>query len=385
MGEWSVLRTIKIYEKPVLTFSALNSSSEPEESPFTLTTLPLKLSGSVNTDTNSQKIIGYHIAITADNRHEVTNNFGETVTVLAGDTVYARPFDNVDPDNQNGFNVEISAGDVTFANDNTYTVTCTVTMSSGLSVSESITIAAVLTQSEYLLDAEISVDTDSYIATIHPYCTDSTGTTMIEDVRLHVYRREYNGDFTYISGDVDNLSNTFVTDPHPALDYARYRIVAVDNATGATTYSDIPAYPVGCKSIIIQWAESWLDFDETDEENDEDSGSWSGEMLKLPYNIDITPRYDPDVSLVKYIGREHPVDYYGTQRGESATWNTVIERDNQEIIYALRRLANYMGNVYVREPTGTGYRAHINVSFGRKHRDMTIPVTLDITRVEGEE
>jgi hypothetical protein len=41
-----------------------------------------------------------------------------------------------------------------------------------------------------------------------------------------------------------------------------------------------------------------------------------------------------------------------------------------------------MGNIYVREPSGVGYRAQVKVSFGRKHRDLTIPVTFTITRVE---
>ena len=42
-----------------------------------------------------------------------------------------------------------------------------------------------------------------------------------------------------------------------------------------------------------------------------------------------------------------------------------------------------MGDVYVREPSGVGYWASISVSFGIKHCEVTIPVTLNITRVEG--
>ena len=110
---------------------------------------------------------------------------------------------------------------------------------------------------------------------------------------------------------------------------------------------------------------------------------WSGSLLKLPYNIDVSHANSTDVSLIEYIGRRHPVSYYGTQVGESATWSMVIEKSDKETIYALRRLAIWMGDVYVREPSGTGYWACIKVSFGQKHLDLTIPVTLDITRVEG--
>ena len=89
------------------------------------------------------------------------------------------------------------------------------------------------------------------------------------------------------------------------------------------------------------------------------------------------------MTLVKYIGREHPVDYYGTQIGSSETWNAVIERDDEEMLYALRRLSRWLGKVYVREPSGSGYWANVKVSFSQKHRDLTIPVTFNVTRVEG--
>ena len=49
----------------------------------------------------------------------------------------------------------------------------------------------------------------------------------------------------------------------------------------------------------------------------------------------------------------------------------------------LRMLRVYMGNVYVREPSGSGYWATVSVSFNRKHDSLVMPVTLAITRVEG--
>jgi hypothetical protein len=106
-------------------------------------------------------------------------------------------------------------------------------------------------------------------------------------------------------------------------------------------------------------------------------------MLKLPYNIDVSDKYSPDVSLVNYIGRNHPVSYYGTHKGFTSTWNVDIDKKDEETIYALRRLATWPGDVYVREPSGTGYWANVTVSFGQTHKEVIIPVTLDIVRVEG--
>ena len=60
-----------------------------------------------------------------------------------------------------------------------------------------------------------------------------------------------------------------------------------------------------------------------------------------------------------------------------------IDKADEETLYALRRLKTWMGDVYVREPSGSGYWAYITVSFSQVHREMVIPVTIDITRVEG--
>lgn len=257
---------------------------------------------------------------------------------------------------------------------------------------------------------QVSKIGDSYFATstqldasgIHKAYTDageevSLGTTsggtefyyslvesgsLTQDVTLAVYRREYDGRFTEIATGLSNSSNTFVTDPHPALDYARYRIVATSISTGAVSYYDLPAYPTGGKAVIIQWNEEWSSFDVNGDDISSEPG-WSGSLLTLPYNIDVSNDTNPDITLVKYVGRRNPVGYYGTHVGETATWNVDIEKSDTETIYALRRLGIWMGDAYVREPSGTGYWANVKVSFSQKHLELTIPVTLTITRVEG--
>ena len=110
---------------------------------------------------------------------------------------------------------------------------------------------------------------------------------------------------------------------------------------------------------------------------------WTGSMIKLPYNVDVSESTSTDVSFVEYIGRSNPISYYGTQIGESGSWNAEIEKTDTDTIYALRRLSKWMGGVYVREPSGVGYWANVSVSFSQKHLSMTIPVSLSITRVEG--
>lgn len=206
--------------------------------------------------------------------------------------------------------------------------------------------------------------------------------TLVDGITLSVYRREFDGSFTEIATGLDNSRNTCVIDPHPALDYARYRIVAIANDTGAISYYDMPAHSVDEQSVIIQWNEKWTSFD-VSSDYEMEQPPWSGSLLRLPYDIDVQESYSPDVSHVAYAGRKHPVSYYGTQLGEAGNWSVSVPKSDKETLYALRRLAKWMGDVYVREPSGIGYWASVTVSFGQTHMDPVVPVTIDVKRVEG--
>ena len=394
-GDWSAMNLVDVKSKPkvLLTLSDKegneSSSNDSVISSFQLNKLPLIVSAEVKSDDNGsygelspiqQSAIGYHISIIATKEYTTFDNHGNTDIVKAGEEIFSRNYDNVNPDVPNSFSVELSAGDINLINDISYIIKCGVTTDAGLTAEESLNIITAFSEPNYNVDAEIYIDEENYTAVIKPYCNDITG-KLAEEVRLYVYRREYDGGLTEIAKDIANGNNTFVVDPHPALDYARYRIVGVHEPSGAIIYNDLPGYTVGCKSIIIQWDEQWSEYNVPDDEPDEIS--YSGSLLKLDYNIDVSDKYAPEVSLIKYIGRDHPVSYYGTQRGETSTWNVVIRKNDKDTIFALRRLAKWMGNVYVREPSGIGYWANIVVSFNQKHREMTIPVTLEVTRVEG--
>lgn len=373
---WSVERTIHIYEMPTLNLSMTSDISGTGDIITTLTSFPFYIRGVVSLESYGiQRPIGYHLRIVSKGQYQTVDDTGRTVTVNPGDAVYSKYFDTTSI-----LVVEMSANNVDLESGISYTVYCTADMSSGLTVDQSHDFIVSWTDVTYVINAEISVDTDAYTALITPYCYDSNG-KLVENLILSVYRREYDGQYTQISSGIPNNS-TSVTDPHPALDYARYRLVAKDTTTGAISFYDMAGYPVGGTSVIIQWDEEWSTFDVMDETSVE-GPSWSGSMLKLPYNIDVTDKRTTEVSFVEYAGRKHPVSYYGTQVGETSSWNMVIPKEDKETIYALRRLSLWSGDVYVREPSGMGYWANVNVSFSQKHTEVTVPVTLDITRVEG--
>lgn len=370
-GDWSVQRTVDIYAPPTLTLTVTNAAG----SSFTaLTSFPIKIRGTAGP--SSQKAIGYHLTVTANNLYETVDALGNTKLVNKGEELYSRYFDNA-----NELSTTLSASDIHLENNASYTITCVVSMNSGLTAEASSTFTVAWSDSQYWLNCKLAINTITYAAAINPYCKDTNG-KFVEDVTLAVYRREFNGKFTEIASGVENVRNMFVSDPHPALDYARYRIIATSKTTGQVIYYDVPAQPVGAKAAIIQWDEAWIDFDATIDDTLA-SPTWSGSMLQLPYNIDVSDSNNRDVELVEYIGREHPITYHGTQLGTTSTWKTDIPATDVETIYALRRLQNWMGNVYIREPSGSGYWASIDVSFNINHTAVVIPVSISITRVEG--
>ena len=427
-GDWSVQRTVDIYAPPTLTSSIVDSGGNPLEE---ITSFPFYVSALAGPKT--QAPIGYHISVVANDGYESVDDIGNIKMVSAGEVIYSKYFDIT-----SALLVEFSANNINLENNIEYTVTCSVTMNSGLSVESTNTFTVSWTDVEYIPNAEISIDTDTFTAYIRPYCenykivnyqvTNTSGaytktttkidyvwgepvsnaytetgekvysgvtdsgsevyyceveeSTLVEGVLLSVYRREFDGGFTELLTKISNTNNTTITDPHPALDYARYRIVATTVSTGAISYYDVPGYPVGGKAVIIQWDEAWSSFDSSNPDAFQEN-PWSGSFLKLPYNIDVSDSHNSDVSMIEYIGRSHPVTYYGTQIGEKSTWGVVIDKSDEETLYGLRRLAKWMGDVYVREPSGSGYWANVTVSFSQKHLDPSIPVTLELVRVEG--
>ena len=446
-GEYSITRKVDIYVAPTLDLSvtdaAANNLDVIESFPFYVRGIPgpktqipigYHLSIKSNETYETTDSVGRDITISAG--EEVYSRYFDLFETPDSDDIQWKT----------AMIVEFLASNIDLENNVSYTAVCTVSMNSGLTAEASSEFTVAWTDMEYAPNAEISIDNDTYTAYIRPYCeeeyiysykvTESNGvytktseivegvwpywneesehpdpllgitttgeevyrgvdtegneliycdvviSNLITNVLLYVYRREFDGSFVELASNLDGALATTITDPHPSLDMARYRIVAISKETGSISYYDTPGYPVDGKAAIIQWDEAWTQFEITEEDAMEQP-AWAGSMLKLPYNIDVSDSSNPDVARIEYIGREHPITYYGTQLGHSSSWSMEIDKTDKETLYALRRLQRWMGDVYVREPSGSGYWASINVSFSQKHCDLTIPVTLSVVRVEG--
>lgn len=410
-SDWSTTRTIKVHTPPSLTFYATDYKDEPA---YVVETFPIVIHAQAGPKT--QKPLSYKISIIANESYETHDKFGRFKVVSKGDELYANFFDT-----STDLILSLKPSDVILDDKMSYTIKCTVGMDSGLSVEGDFVFDTSFDKKLALPNAIVEYDKENVSVNIRPYCifypefyykvvydhetgyffrtsdkiqntegvviNDSYTETndivyysnngvffckviadepeLMDNISLSVYRIESNGRFVEIASDINNTYNTYVTDPHPTLGKAQYRVSATNIESGQINFVDITEFIMDERAVILQWK------DDTDY------------ILKLPYNIDISDSNKPDVSLINYIGRNHPVSYYGTHLGHTSTWNMDIVKNDFDTLDKLRRLASHMGDVYVREPSGSGYWANLTVSFDQTHNTPVIPVTLDITRVEG--
>ena len=384
LSNWSVERQVNVYQRPTLTLGIESEQGyeidEINSFPFYLTFLATP---------STQIPVSYYIEVIANDSYDTVDNVGNVKTVNVGDKIYQRYYD---PESTTAWNfmLEMTPGNIDLQTGINYTVNATLSMNSGLIATDTKDFDANLSDVYYQVYGDVVINKDTLEASIHPYCKEYEYTSggeieqiLSEHCTLAVYRREYDGSFTEIETDIPNEENLFVTDPHPSLDYARYRIVARDEITGSISYNDIDPVEVKEPSVVIQWSEQWTSFKVDDSGDQNVEPAWSGSMVKIPYNVDISDSKSVDKTLVEYIGRRNPVSYYGTQIGESGTWNVEIPAYDKETLYSIRRLGKFTGDVYVREPSGIGYWANVVVSYNKTHNKVTIPITFNVTRVEG--
>lgn len=370
-SDWSIARKITVYVQPTLSTRITDQNNVDET---LIESLPFYIKCS--TSPASQYPISYYINIIAMSTYNSVDNYGRDVIINAGDSVYSKTLDT-----EEQLIHEISGHNITLQNGINYAVNVEVLMNSGLTAYDNKIISISWTSGLYEPNATIGVNKENLYAYIMPFCKDEDGLT-VPNISLSVYRREFDGRFTEIAKNLTNGENAYVIDPHPALDFARYRIVAKNLATGNATYYDAPAFPINEKSLVIQWDEAWTNFNAF-EEHVFSQNPWGGSMLKLKYNIRTAENSSKDVSFVDYIGRSSPVTYYGTKVEYSGAWSTDIPKNDTETVYQLRRINSWLGNVYVREPSGSGYWANISISFTRSYNELVIPITINVTKVEG--
>ena len=232
----------------------------------------------------------------------------------------------------------------------------------------------------------VSFDEDSLTANITPACyaVDEDGevtNTLQEGVTLSVYRIDEDGSLILLDDNIPNVGSYELTDPHASFDECWYRVVATDTATGMSNFVD--GYDDSPYSLcVIQWDETWNKLSEEDAEGDA-SYDYAGSRLDGLYNLDFSESASVQAEDIEYIGREHPVSYYGTQKGYTARYQTSFPKTDGGTLALVRKLMAWRDDVYIRESSGTGFWAHItNADLSRSAEGGAINFTISATRVD---
>lgn len=374
-SDWSEYREVVVYAPPALAFTI--GVADPEETSAVVNQFPIEVNATATPP--SQTPVAYTISITSTEEYDISGVDGMEVHVNVGGEIYSRYIAS----DENTLSFELNPGDLYLNEGTIYEATMTVAMQNGLTAETKARFLAKWEIPKWSPDADISIDKATLTAAIRPFCSDEWEFEYRKGFTLAVYRIDYDSHLTLIASGIDAGDNLTITDNHPSLDYARYRIVATDLKTGVVFYEDPEPIPVNVGCAVIQWEGETRSFFVDPENYDDMVTDWAGTVLRLPYNIDVSDDNSPDVSLIEYIGRRHPVSYYGTQEGFTSRWNAEIPKDDVETLAKIRALAVYPGDVYVREPYGTGYWANIKVSYSITHNKASVPVSFSITRVEG--
>lgn len=382
-SDYSVLREIRIYSPASLSVYVENKVDAYPIN-FDITVTPA-----------TQSIVSFYLAISARDSYDDNDYMGEFQHVVAGQRVFSKNYSDLD----NVDTISLTPSDINLMSGQTYDVEAIVATSAGLTAETTTEFTLDITEPDYYLDIGITIDPDSLSAALIPGCysdvnEDEEGDdvydieNIVDSVVLSVYRINFDGSFTPIEINIPNDGMTVISDPHPALDNGKYRLVALDNATGAMFFDDIISEDLDVKGLVLQWDAKYANYlvrgivDEIDEAA---IGNMAGGMtLRLPYNVKKNESSGLDVELVDYIGREHPVSYYGTQKGQKSSYSTDVPKDDVDTLDLIRRLQTWPGDVYLRAQDGLGYWAKVEVSFDRDYDSLLMPVSIDAVRVDSD-
>lgn len=163
--------------------------------------------------------------------------------------------------------------------------------------------------------------------------------------------------------------NTVYVDPYPTIgEHGGYRIVYktvngdYKTADGRLAWVDISTNYVSKKALI----------------------DFNGEQIPLYYNVDESNGWQKDFKQVKYLGGAVQ-GYWNAGVTQSGSLSTVaITLLDQDMIDAMRRLANYAGVCHVRTLSGASYAADVQVSqdIGHDKAGLIYNYSISINKVD---
>lgn len=347
-SDWSDWQEIKCYIEPSIDVTTSYDKGVD---------VSVKLSTS---KTYTQSIKDISVEMFATDRHLVIMPTGQTKYVDAHEKIFTVT--------TSALTVHLDADDIPLGSNASYLVKVIANTSAGLT-------ATYTTQYTSPTRTLVESDLGSSIV-LHP---ETLTADISSDSTSDVYRYDVDGRYVLIG----RGTNSHV-DKHTPLRDACYRVVEYSADFTSVLFQDLGPVSFG----EADWSKADWSTSQLKAPKDIVLGAfiqWGEDnWLSLLYNLDINPSYTISSTAVEYDGRTDPVVYYSSMQSQTDSWSFDVLKEDRDTLNKLRQLALYAGDVYIREPRGIGYWAHIEVSFTETHAELIVPVSLTITRSSGE-
>lgn len=353
-SEYSQQKTIEFYKKPFLAVEVFQDNGN------------IVISASVMG--TKQTVVGYHYEVYTQTEHYIPTIEGELELVAADQLIFSRI-------EKSETSIIIQKDDLLLASGKKYKFVVTIATDAGLSV-ESYVTKIISGDSSVVNDPKLLENLSTILSGRYLTTDLSVSTKSLADIP-YCYRIENTGRFTPIVKKLLLEDSIVFTDEKPPLSNGMYRFVYVDSVYGKVTYFETEQ-PLSFKSL----APSRFNGIYPDEVVDSILIEWEDKHLILPYNVDVSSEYTKTGSLIEYEGRVDPVGAYGIYQSESATWKSEVDKNDYKLLNLVRALAIYSDAVYVREPSGSSFKANVTVTFEQTHNQPAVPITLNVTRIE---
>ena len=247
-----------------------------------------------------------------------------------------------------------------------YTLIATVIDDYGQTASLEIPFTVNWTHKAIVPSAEVQVDKYLRIAKITPIAPDgvvSTDTCDIYRITADQPELVYRG---------ATFGETYV-DPYPAFgDFCGHRIVMITANGDYATDSGLAWYDTDSDDgDLLEEQQMIIDVD--------------GEQIELPYNLELSNKWNKDFKRTSYLG--------GSVQGD---WNPAVTRDlsadtvlarnlDLDRQLAMRDLAGYAGVAHVRTPDGSSLTCDIQISESQSYETKKVTYSMTIQAVDPQE
>lgn len=213
---------------------------------------------------------------------------------------------------------------------------------------------------------EVSIEADPYqrIVKITPSAPSGSPTATCDIYRLSADKPEL-----IVKG--ATFGETYV-DPYPAFGASGgHRLVTITSNGDYSTATGL----------------GWYDAQEDDGDILEDNNmviDIAGEQIVLPYNIELSNKWNKDFKRTSYLGGSVQGDWNPAVTRDLSANTVLVRGDDLDSQLAMRDLAGYAGIAHVRTPDGSSITCNVQVDERQSYDDQKISYTLTMQAIDSD-